>query len=615
MYFPPKKVFSLFFLFFSFAVIAKDFKGAEYRSKESFLYGRFEVNMKSTQKEGVLSTFFTYFDGLPDDPWAYSKWNEIDLEIIGRYNNDVQYNTITPNQSNHVSHVWTDFNPSEDYHTYSFEWTPDYVAWFIDGVEVRRQTDAHIKTLTRAQKIMMNTWNPEYPVWVGDWNPGVVPAYTFYDWVSYSSYTPGSGTFGTGNNFKPEWKDEFASFDTTRWEKATHTFSGNGCDFVTENAVFNNGKLILCLTAPDNLGYNDQNGPKVLWARISDSTITAKFNEYVEKKSAEKISNYVIPGLTVKSAELTSDQTIVELATSKSDPLKSYNLITQNIYDQFDSPKKSSAGLIKTTRVNPIKNFPVRIDVGNLQPALPEYLPDQTFRFNNEYGSLDGIFYKVTDPIANTDIDTVFKTNNVGIAMYKVRLPKGIYKVTLLFSENSTSLLGARVFDVTVESSENRINSLDINKEAGKNIAYTAVFDNLTVKDGTLDVHFSSHTPVYQASLAGIEIELIQLLTGIGDVESQSSKNFHISQNYPNPFNPSTVISYSIVKPENVKIKITDITGREIFTENLGFKTTNPNYFAWNGKDNSGNPVSSGIYFFYVEGQSRSDIKKMVLLK
>ena len=66
------------------------------------------------------------------------------------------------------------FNPALDFHTYAIEWTPEYVAWFIDNSEVYRQTGDFIKTLTHPQKIMMNVWNPAYINWIGEWNDYVL---------------------------------------------------------------------------------------------------------------------------------------------------------------------------------------------------------------------------------------------------------------------------------------------------------------------------------------------------------------------------------------------------------------------------------------------------------
>ena len=71
----------IFFLSIQPFLSAKNFKGAEYRTKLAYTYGRFEVRMKSADREGMLSSFFTYFDGTPADPWSSSKWNEISLMI------------------------------------------------------------------------------------------------------------------------------------------------------------------------------------------------------------------------------------------------------------------------------------------------------------------------------------------------------------------------------------------------------------------------------------------------------------------------------------------------------------------------------------------------------
>ena len=72
----------LFFILLSQVnIFAKYFKGAEYRTKLSYTYGRFEVRMKSSYREGMLSSFFTYYDG----GGGVGNWNEIDIEIMGRY--------------------------------------------------------------------------------------------------------------------------------------------------------------------------------------------------------------------------------------------------------------------------------------------------------------------------------------------------------------------------------------------------------------------------------------------------------------------------------------------------------------------------------------------------
>ncbi len=606
---------SIYFLvgFFNFlsTCYSKDFKGAEYRTKESYLYGRFEVRMKSAQKDGVLSTFFTYFDGLPDDPWAMGKWNEIDIEILGRYTNDVQFNPITPNQINHVSHVWTDFNPGDDFHTYAFEWTPDYVSWFIDGVEVRKQTADHIKTLTRAQKIMLNTWIPQWANWAGDWNQDALPAFTFYDYVSYSSFTPGSGSNGTSNNFTSQWKDDFDSLNTERWEKATHTFSGNLVDFEPQNIVFSDGNLILCLTDKTNFGYKDNFGPKVLYTRQSDTLISVQFSEIVDKASAEKTSNFLIPNLTVKRARLTGNQSIVELVTSKPDSLKSYSIFVQKIYD-LSKPPNISALVSKSISKAKKLSFPLKIDVGSLNANL-DYSADQQITFDKMYGAYDGEYFSTSNPISSTASEIVYQTDNRGICQYKVRVPNGTYKLTLEFSENQFSEPGTRVTDITAENSANKKFMVDVFNVAGVNSAFQTSFNSVKVEDGELDLHFSSVSGV--PSLAGLIVEQLSVSTEMQRENRVNQIHFNLHQNYPNPFNGETVIEFDLQKPQNILFDVYDVAGKIVSRKDLGYLAAKKHLVRWEAKDNSGNMLSSGTYFFSITGQQSRESKKLTIVK
>ncbi|PIO47238.1 MAG: hypothetical protein CMR00_11400 [[Chlorobium] sp. 445] len=231
-------------------ISGKPWRGAEYRTRETFTYGRFEVRMRSVAGSGVLSSFFTYhpFTG------GREQWNEIDIEILGRYSNEVQFNVITANEVSHAYRQVVNFNPHQDFHDYAFEWTPTYVAWFIDGREVYRQTGPHIQTLTRPQKIMMNIWQPIYTDWTGPFDPRILPLYPQYDNVRYYDFTPGRGSAGTDNNFSLRWVENFDEFNPERWERATHTWDANNALFVPENVFFRNGVMFLGLTLPEQAG-------------------------------------------------------------------------------------------------------------------------------------------------------------------------------------------------------------------------------------------------------------------------------------------------------------------------------------------------------------------------
>lgn len=87
-------------------------------------------------------------------------------------------------------------------------------------------------------------------------------------------------------------------------------------------------------------------------------------------------------------------------------------------------------------------------------------------------------------------------------------------------------------------------------------------------------------------------------------------KEYALNQNYPNPFNPSTTISYDIPKDGLVKIKIYDITGREIKTLVNELKTAGRYAVSFNG----GN-IASGIYFYRIEAGDFIQTKRMMLIK
>jgi len=593
---------TLFFLIGSTLVLnAKNFKGAEYRTKAAYTYGRFEARIKSAQRDGMLSSFFTYHDGS-------DTWNEIDIEIIGRYNDNVQFNTITPGQINHVRSQCVNFNPAEDFHTYAFEWTPDYVAWFIDGNEVCRQTEDHIKTLTQPQKIMMNIWNPTYENWVGVFNVNTLPFFAYYDFVSYYSYTPGNGFYGTGNNFTHQWTDDFNSWDQTRWDKATHTFNGNNCDFVHDNALFRDGKLVLCLTDPDNLGYTDKKVPVLLSARATKGKVIATFSEELDKASAENKSLYLIAGATIDSIHQLGNLMCLEFYISNLDLTKSYNLITLvGIKDLAVPANVSSAKAVMINMPKPL-SFPIKINVGG--PASSGYLADQEWNEGLEYGYLDGTAAETSALISGTDEDYIYKSERYSLVTYKVRVPNGVYKLKLMMSENYFTENDKRVFDIFVEDSL-VADDIDIFKAAGKNAAYDLTIDNIIITDEVIDIYFPAE--INNPLVDGIVVE--QVSTGLNEQGNLTPDKFKLEQNYPNPFNGNTIIKFYVSKEQPLDFYIYDTLGRKIFSKKIENPAAGENYITWNSNDEKNLPVSSGIYFYTLAGNDFTMTKKLLLMK
>jgi hypothetical protein len=594
---------SILISFLLFHVSAKDFKGAELRTKLSYKYGRFEVRMKSASREGMLSSFFTYYDG----GGGTGNWNEIDIEVMGRYNDNVQFNTITPGQVNHVGHYPMLSSLHTDYHIYAFEWTPDYVAWFVDGNEVLKQTGPHIQSLDKAQKVMMNVWNPLYINWAGTFNPNSLPAFAYYDWVKYYSYTPGSGSYGTGNSFTLSWLDDFEYWNTARWEKGSHTWDGNGCDFIHDNAVFIDGKLILCLTNSVNTGYTDVKAPVLLWARASENKVLVTFSEELDPETAQNVGNYIIQAVTVNSAVLLPDLKIVELIVTGMDLITSKNLLVLTMKDDAVPANIMSAAATAIILPQPLI-FPVKINCGGT--AELGYLPDKAWSEDSEYGFQDGniSLFPASLQINGTDEDPIYRAEKFGMVSYKVRVPNGNYNVKLMFAENYFNSTDSRIFDLYLEYGR-AAQSLDVYSKVGKNTAYIAEFLNVAVEDERMDIHFAAIRD--NSFINGIIVTPVT--TGLND-HSSEVKEFTVDQNYPNPFNGKTVITYTLPEADNISLNLFNILGEKIHSEEMGFLAKGSYTYVLDTTGSHSQLISSGIYFYQIKSSRQQQVRKMILL-
>ena len=89
-----------------------------------------------------------------------------------------------------------------------------------------------------------------------------------------------------------------------------------------------------------------------------------------------------------------------------------------------------------------------------------------------------------------------------------------------------------------------------------------------------------------------------------------------LNENYPNPFNPTTTISYNLAENSNVELSIYNLKGQKVCTLVNTIQESGYYEIVWNGMDDAGKNVSSGIYLFKLNaGSHYTSIKKMILLK
>ena len=141
----------------------------------------------------------------------------------------------------------------------------------------------------------------------------------------------------------------------------------------------------------------------------------------------------------------------------------------------------------------------------------------------------------------------------------------------------------------------------------------TQVPKDTTTKGLGVRLHVYS-TFVGKVYFDDVTVTKLSVATGV-KLNRLLPSSFKVYQNYPNPFNPSTIISYALPKASPVKVVIYDITGKEVKTLVNKEQTAGMHSVTWNGENNNGMMVSSGIYFYRISARLNVQVRKMILLK
>jgi hypothetical protein len=229
------------------------------------------------------------------------------------------------------------------------------------------------------------------------------------------------------------------------------------------------------------------------------------------------------------------------------------------------------------------------------------------------YCSQDGRLSKL-HPVAS-DIEVVYQVNNdskrIEISFNSVYNIKGlqlefesqgeVYNIT-----SSHQINGMQKFEGQVDDSY-KLGLLDMNGQAyipaGNNDVITITYEG----SGSLDL--------VNAVLSDSEGHTIPatIINRLGS--SIVPETFTLDQNRPNPFNPETEISYSLPEGCDVKLDIYNITGQKVTTIVDQYQDAGTHSVIWNGHDESGNQVASGIYFYRLTTNAYTEAKKMILMK
>ncbi len=170
------------------------------------------------------------------------------------------------------------------------------------------------------------------------------------------------------------------------------------------------------------------------------------------------------------------------------------------------------------------------------------------------------------------------------------------------------------------------VNYYDIVDDLGKNWSH---FD--TTKENTWSIrknelggktnyfHINALYPYGMGSawsnIVSIDNNPQLLASSVYNQQGEVPIDFELKQNYPNPFNPTTTINYQLPKACHVKISVRDILGREITVLVNEHKESGYHNIIWDGRNNFGDGIASGIYFYTIKADKFIKTKKCLLLQ
>jgi len=104
-------------------------------------------------------------------------------------------------------------------------------------------------------------------------------------------------------------------------------------------------------------------------------------------------------------------------------------------------------------------------------------------------------------------------------------------------------------------------------------------------------------------------------VTSVGELPPEAYLSLRIYQSYPNPFNPLCTIRYEIPKPGRVRLQVFDIVGKPVRTLVDSWREIGVYSEVWDGRDDVGKELPSGVYFYRLEAGDFAATRKMVLLR
>jgi hypothetical protein len=143
----------------------------------------------------------------------------------------------------------------------------------------------------------------------------------------------------------------------------------------------------------------------------------------------------------------------------------------------------------------------------------------------------------------------------------------------------------------------------------------TIVFDARELEIGQYTGHLNINSNDPDEPIVVVPCTLNVGPVGVEESSDNLPTSFSLMQNYPNPFNPSTQISFALPTASDVSLAVYDLLGRQVRILVSGRVEAGVHTVVWNGTDQTGKSVTSGVYFYSIKAGDNTEIRRMVLMK
>lgn len=130
------------------------------------------------------------------------------------------------------------------------------------------------------------------------------------------------------------------------------------------------------------------------------------------------------------------------------------------------------------------------------------------------------------------------------------------------------------------------------------------------------------HGSTYYVAITSVDTEENQspyseefTVSAVDDAGAHSLRHFYLAQNAPNPFAPQTMIRYTLPEAVHVRVIVHDVEGRQVAVLVDEQQEAGARQVTWDGRDRTGRPVPSGLYFYRAEMGQEVMVRKMLMVR